>query len=104
MIHTHFHKKLIWQTVRTVEFARSVSKVPSSPVQFNKFPVTIATNDVLGILIRDKVTANSAYSCREVSQHILVNALARFPVDLGEIVIFGRNNRMLAGFGGVKVS
>ena len=64
-------------------FARSVRKIPSSPVQFNKFPITIATNDVLGILIRDKVAANSAYSCWEVRQHVLMDSLTRFPVDLG---------------------
>src|SRR5438034_10291881 len=70
------------------------------PIDLIERPIEVPGNGMLSSFIGDIVASNISNPAREVSQHVLMDALARSPVYLGQSAVIGPDNGVLSTFVG----
>src|SRR6266516_1948022 len=68
------------------------------PIDLIERPIEVPGNGMLSSFIGDIVASNISNPAREVSQHVLMDALTRSPVYLGQIAVAGPDNHVLSAF------
>src|SRR5436190_1660109 len=68
------------------------------PIDLIERPIEVPGNGMLSSFIGDIVASNISNPAREVSQHVLMDALTRSPVYLVQIAVAGPDNGMLSSF------
>src|SRR6266516_3559351 len=68
------------------------------PIDLIERPIEVPGNGMLSAFIGDIVASDISNPTREVSQHVLMDALTRSPVYLGQIAVAGSDNHVLSAF------
>src|SRR3989442_188167 len=68
------------------------------PIDLIERPIEVPGNGMLSAFIGDIVASDISNPAREVSQHVLIDALTRYPVYLGQIAVTSPDNDILSAF------
>src|SRR5438034_10763069 len=70
------------------------------PIDLIERPIEVPGNGMLSAFTGDIVASDISNPAREVSQHVLMDALTRLPVYLGQSAVIGPDNDVLSAFNG----
>src|SRR5437773_330419 len=74
------------------------------PIDLIERPIEVPGNGMLSAFIGDIVASDISNPTREVSQHVLMDALTRPPVHFGHSTVAGSDNHVLGAFTGDVVA